>query len=168
MSPSTSPQDQFQALLHCQARGAWAELLDLAASGPAAELPEAAQALLWQLQAEAQLALGQRPAARHSLERSFALMPLPSSACQLLELVGLPPFADDTTALAAWLAPARWLLRAGHGAPLLELLHHQLQQLPLDQQRRELLALLPGPQALDLERDPQLLHRWQLLERLLA
>lgn len=162
-TPPPLLSDQFQALQEALEAG------DAAGAAKHAELllgrglAPVQRALVLQLEGSALLQRNrQNSAAVIGLwHRSLALRFSPQLALQCLELELLPavPWAEQPR----WMSLMQRLIDRGYGPDLLQWLTAVLEQLPLEQQRRELLEGLAPPRGLSLERDPRLIPLWKRL-----
>lgn len=158
--PQTPLADQFQALQsrlqsgECEAARAMAEAL------LAADLEPLQRALVLQLQGTACLNNGQgdRAAAKELWQQSLQLRWSPQLALQCLELELLP--AVNWAERNRWLTLMQQLISRGEGLALLRCLSWWLEELPLRQQRQELLTAL--------EQELPLRPEWQRLQRCAA
>jgi hypothetical protein len=167
---ASSPEDQFQALLHLQASGRWAALAEQGQQLLEQGLAPPQRALVLQLLAEAALAEGDRAGGERLLEQALVLLCLPQMALQWLELV-LPEWVwqeanpERQERSPAWVPLCQQLVRQGHGELLLRSLMGLLAQLPLEGQRLELVEAMEQWDALLLASQPGLRRQWQWLQQ---
>lgn len=134
------PIGQFDALQQLLQAGDASEVEAVAIALNKQVLAPTQRALVLQLQAEALRRQGERDQALQLGLQSLMLRFSPQLTLQCLELLLLP--AMQWQQRSTWLGLMRQLVQQQHGPALLRQLRWLLNQYPLDQQRRELIATL--------------------------
>jgi len=157
--------DQFQALQERLEAGDAERAEKLAESLLGEARHPVQRALLLQLRGTALLQCdrAQSAAVLELWHRSLSLRFSPQLALQCLELELLP--AVHWRDQGRWMNLMQQLINRGHGPALVQWLSVIQEQLPLQQQRQELLDRLAPPDGLVFERQPGLMPLWERLQR---